>query len=286
MGRGAADRAPSAWPCWSASTRPRLPDRHPALAAPLRPFGLCDDRRAADHDRCSAGRGAATSAPPRASTTRRPGCRRCSRSPCSAPSVLGPVGSSLDDRAPSSQPWRRGPGRRSYDAKEQRCPAATSATSHAAEAGALDDDIVSSCGVPRSRLGMLLAAAVMAIGGRSPWTPVQNPERPSGREPARGPGSAATAGDAGAARSRRRGGGGGRAEPRVDSPRVRIFSGIQPTGRKHLGNYIGAIRQYVEGQDRAGRRRRRSTASSTCTRSRSPTTRPSCASASTTRPRS
>jgi tryptophanyl-tRNA synthetase len=31
---------------------------------------------------------------------------------------------------------------------------------------------------------------------------------------------------------------------------VVIFSGIQPTGRKHLGNYIGAIRQYVEGQDR------------------------------------
>jgi tryptophanyl-tRNA synthetase len=31
---------------------------------------------------------------------------------------------------------------------------------------------------------------------------------------------------------------------------VRIFSGIQPTGRKHLGNYIGAIQQYVEGQDR------------------------------------
>ena len=30
-----------------------------------------------------------------------------------------------------------------------------------------------------------------------------------------------------------------------------IFSGIQPTGRKHLGNYIGAIVQYVEGQQRA-----------------------------------
>jgi tryptophanyl-tRNA synthetase len=29
-----------------------------------------------------------------------------------------------------------------------------------------------------------------------------------------------------------------------------IFSGIQPTGRKHLGNYIGAIAQYVAGQDR------------------------------------
>src|SRR5579862_3100801 len=31
---------------------------------------------------------------------------------------------------------------------------------------------------------------------------------------------------------------------------MRIFSGIQPTGRKHLGNYIGAITQYVTGQDR------------------------------------
>ena len=33
-----------------------------------------------------------------------------------------------------------------------------------------------------------------------------------------------------------------------DQPK-RIFSGIQPTGSKHLGNYIGAIRQYVAGQD-------------------------------------
>jgi tryptophanyl-tRNA synthetase len=31
---------------------------------------------------------------------------------------------------------------------------------------------------------------------------------------------------------------------------VRIFSGIQPTGRKHLGNYIGAILGYLDGQDR------------------------------------
>src|SRR3954447_11052003 len=30
-----------------------------------------------------------------------------------------------------------------------------------------------------------------------------------------------------------------------------IFSGIQPTGRKHLGNYIGAIINYVKGQDKA-----------------------------------
>jgi tryptophanyl-tRNA synthetase len=31
---------------------------------------------------------------------------------------------------------------------------------------------------------------------------------------------------------------------------VRIFSGIQPTGRKHIGNYIGAIRGWVENQER------------------------------------
>jgi tryptophanyl-tRNA synthetase len=30
---------------------------------------------------------------------------------------------------------------------------------------------------------------------------------------------------------------------------MRIFSGIQPTGRKHLGNYIGAITGWVAGQD-------------------------------------
>ncbi len=36
----------------------------------------------------------------------------------------------------------------------------------------------------------------------------------------------------------------------IHSASVRIFSGIQPTGRKHLGNYIGAISQYVESQER------------------------------------
>jgi tryptophanyl-tRNA synthetase len=32
---------------------------------------------------------------------------------------------------------------------------------------------------------------------------------------------------------------------------VRVYSGIQPTGRKHLGNYLGAIRHYVTGQEDA-----------------------------------
>src|SRR5213592_4569264 len=31
---------------------------------------------------------------------------------------------------------------------------------------------------------------------------------------------------------------------------MRIFSGIQLTGGKHLGNYVGAIRRWVEDQDR------------------------------------
>src|SRR4029453_3119353 len=31
---------------------------------------------------------------------------------------------------------------------------------------------------------------------------------------------------------------------------ARVFSGIQPTGSLHLGNYLGAIKNYVELQDR------------------------------------
>jgi len=30
----------------------------------------------------------------------------------------------------------------------------------------------------------------------------------------------------------------------------RVFSGIQPTGDKHLGNYVGAVRRWVDDQDR------------------------------------
>lgn len=33
---------------------------------------------------------------------------------------------------------------------------------------------------------------------------------------------------------------------------MRIFSGIQPTGTLHLGNYLGAVRNWVELQDRPG----------------------------------
>ena len=30
----------------------------------------------------------------------------------------------------------------------------------------------------------------------------------------------------------------------------RVFSGIQPTGEMHLGNYLGAVRRWVDDQDR------------------------------------
>ena len=50
----------------------------------------------------------------------------------------------------------------------------------------------------------------------------------------------------------------------------RVFSGIQPSGNLTLGNYLGALRRWVEMQDEPSRR---STASSTCTRSPSGRTR-------------
>ncbi len=34
-----------------------------------------------------------------------------------------------------------------------------------------------------------------------------------------------------------------------DTDRIRVFSGIQPTGGLHLGNYLGAVRHWVEDQD-------------------------------------
>ena len=42
-----------------------------------------------------------------------------------------------------------------------------------------------------------------------------------------------------------------RREPRLvrSPPMTRVFSGIQPTGEMHLGNYLGAVRQWVDAQD-------------------------------------
>ncbi len=36
----------------------------------------------------------------------------------------------------------------------------------------------------------------------------------------------------------------------MDTVRKRVFSGIQPSGNLHIGNYIGALRQWVTHQDK------------------------------------
>ena len=35
-------------------------------------------------------------------------------------------------------------------------------------------------------------------------------------------------------------------KPQLNQSNKRIFSGIQPTGNLHLGNYLGAIKNFVE----------------------------------------
>jgi tryptophanyl-tRNA synthetase len=35
----------------------------------------------------------------------------------------------------------------------------------------------------------------------------------------------------------------------MESPKPRLFSGMQPTGRLHIGNYFGALKQFVDLQD-------------------------------------
>src|SRR5688572_24655658 len=40
------------------------------------------------------------------------------------------------------------------------------------------------------------------------------------------------------------------AEMTQSQPRQRILSGVQPSGKLHLGNYFGAIKNHIELQDR------------------------------------
>ena len=173
--------------------------------------------------------------------------------------------SALDDRIARPRDRARRRRRRSTTRRSSRSPAATSAASRSRRRGR---------STPRSstpsesafHLGMLLGAALMALGGAIAAALGPQPGRRAGaragaraRDRRRRRASAAAAPRAtGPEPEPSRSGTrlSGRADdlvaPPLDSRRVRIFSGIQPTGRKHLGNYIGAIRQYVEGQDRAG----------------------------------
>ena len=38
-------------------------------------------------------------------------------------------------------------------------------------------------------------------------------------------------------------------EPAISSPRPRVLSGMRPTGKLHLGNYMGALANWVKLQD-------------------------------------
>src|SRR4029078_5992653 len=44
----------------------------------------------------------------------------------------------------------------------------------------------------------------------------------------------------------------GRPRPVLCAVVTRVFSGIQPTGDMHLGNFIGAVQRWVEAQPEAG----------------------------------
>ena len=104
-------------------------------------------------------------------------------------------------------------------------------------------------------LGILIGGVLMIIGGAVAGLGIENPKRRVAAVATRGAAAAGECGHDADCGKRQQGTGrrrSARTRPCIESSRVSqiVFSGIQPTGRKHLGNYIGAIRQYVEGQDR------------------------------------
>ena len=103
-------------------------------------------------------------------------------------------------------------------------------------------------------MAMVVNGVLMILGGIVAGFGLRNPKRAEEQDRARhgpagecarsaGDGTTGTGPHARRPRSRRR------PEPVSIRAAMKIFSGIQPTGRKHLGNYIGAIRQYVDGQN-------------------------------------
>ena len=244
------------------SADPELPGRRAAGAAAVRPRAL-DDGGAADHHGARLGRGAPRRRRLRGQQRGRQG-RRGARDRGARGGDLGPV---LVRARRAGRRQARGAGAASAieAAKEQPLSGGDVSGVPRAEAAALDSAIEDSS-ESAFHLGMLLGAVLMALGGVISLLcgPQPGAASPSAR-PVRGPGSAATAGECGRcarvtarpspspSRPRRapeRRAPTAAARSPLDSSRVRIFSGIQPTGRKHLGNYIGAIRQYVDGQDR------------------------------------
>ena len=227
-----------------------LTDVLPSLRA-VRPRPL-DDRRAADHDGPRRRRGA----------PRRRRLRRQQRGREGRPGTgdrrprrrgLGPV------QRRSRRPHRGAADRdRGAGGDRRRQGAAAVRRRHLGRArgrGAVarsGDHLVVGVGVPSGHV-----ARRGADGARRRDRPARRPQPGPRRPRRRALSRARIGGDRGRVRPRPGAGSRTQAQPRaglrLDSPRVRIFSGIQPTGRKHLGNYIGAISRYVEGQERAER---------------------------------
>jgi EmrB/QacA subfamily drug resistance transporter len=126
--------------------------------------------------------------------------------------VSAQFASSLDDRT-AGVPIGAEARAAVKDAKEQPLSGGDVGDVPAAEATELKADIVSSS-ESAFHLGMLLAAALMAIGGSIALLSVRNPGHASAREPSRGPGAAATAGECGRSAERE----GAEAEPEPSLP--------------------------------------------------------------------
>jgi EmrB/QacA subfamily drug resistance transporter len=114
--------------------------------------------------------------------------------------ILGAVisaqfSSSLDDRVAAQQISPQAQAAID-DAKDQPLSGGDVRDVPAAEAGPLDDDILASS-ESAFHLGMLLGAALMALGGLIALAFVRNPEPGEEPEPRPGPGSAAAAGECG-----------------------------------------------------------------------------------------
>ena len=171
--------------------------------------------------------------------------------------VLGAVisaqfGSSLDDSL-GGRELSPAAARAVEDAKSKPLAVPRSGDLAAAEAATIDT-AAADASTSGFHLGVGIAGVLMICGGIVAGVGIRNPRPRATCPPDPGSGDAGECGHSADCDERavRRAGPPRHRPPSPHSlPRaVRIFSGIQPTGRKHLGNYIGAIRQYVEGQDR------------------------------------
>jgi MFS family permease len=109
--------------------------------------------------------------------------------------VSAQFASALDDRT-AGQQLSAAAAHAIHDAKEQPLSGGDVGDVPAPEAQTLDGEILDSS-ESAFHLGILIAVVLMVAGGAIALVGVRNPARPSDREPVRGPGPAATAGECG-----------------------------------------------------------------------------------------